>query len=214
MMTPSYSDRRERRLRKFDFRRGCRVKVVSQSKTAVAADAGPMHIQSKEGTVSRCAEAVRGSAEGNTACPGAGRGANRSQTESVEKREGEICLVTRRRTADRAEARRVFAVWRVVSCSGRDHEGRSTKLLEKKGLKGAAVSKKLIGLGSSGRSYVGANRPGGLPNWKIVQRKTIRFVRTRLGCIRLLTREVKTEIPAPCRFHGDPSCPLSGKTGT
>jgi hypothetical protein len=34
MMTPPYADRRERRLRKFDFRRGCRVKVVSQRKTA------------------------------------------------------------------------------------------------------------------------------------------------------------------------------------
>jgi len=214
MMTPSYPDRRERRLRKFDFRRGCRVKVVSQNKTAVAADAGPMHIQSREGTVSRCSEAVRGSAEGNTACPGAGRSANRSQTESVEKREEEICLVTRRRTADRAEARRVFAVWKVVSCGSRDHEGRRTKPLKKKGLKGARVSKKCIGLGSSGRSYVGANRPGGLPNWKIVRRKTIRFIRTRLGCIRLLTREVKTEIPTQCRFHGDPSCSLSGKSGT
>jgi hypothetical protein len=136
------------------------------------------------------------------------------QTESVEKREEEICLVTRRRTADRAEARRVFAVWKAGSCSGRDHEGRRTKLLEKKGLIGAAVPKKWIGLGSSGRSYVGANRPGGLPNWKIARRKTIRFIRTRLGCIRLLTREVKTEIPVQCRFHGDPSCPSSGKTGT
>ena len=34
VMTPSYSDRRERRLRELDFRRGCRVKVVSQRKTA------------------------------------------------------------------------------------------------------------------------------------------------------------------------------------
>src|SRR6202158_213677 len=34
LMTPSYLDRRERRLREFDFRRGCRVKVVSQRKTA------------------------------------------------------------------------------------------------------------------------------------------------------------------------------------
>ena len=34
VMTPSYSDRRQRRLREFDFRRGCRVKVVSQRKTA------------------------------------------------------------------------------------------------------------------------------------------------------------------------------------
>src|SRR6266478_196531 len=34
MMTPSYADGRERRFREFDFRRGCRVKVVSQRKTA------------------------------------------------------------------------------------------------------------------------------------------------------------------------------------
>ena len=34
VMTPCYPDRRERRLREFDFRRGCRVKVVSQRKTA------------------------------------------------------------------------------------------------------------------------------------------------------------------------------------
>jgi len=34
MMTARYPDRRKRRLREFDFRRGCRVKVVSQRKTA------------------------------------------------------------------------------------------------------------------------------------------------------------------------------------
>ena len=34
VMTPPYPDRRERRLREPDFRRGCRVKVVSQRKTA------------------------------------------------------------------------------------------------------------------------------------------------------------------------------------
>ncbi|HVA94161.1 MAG TPA: hypothetical protein VNI36_04585, partial [Candidatus Dormibacteraeota bacterium] len=34
MMTSCYADCRERRFREFDFRRGCRVKVVSQSKTA------------------------------------------------------------------------------------------------------------------------------------------------------------------------------------
>jgi hypothetical protein len=33
-MTSTYSDRRERRLRELDFRRGGRVKVVSQRKTA------------------------------------------------------------------------------------------------------------------------------------------------------------------------------------
>jgi len=34
VMTPPYADRAERRFREFDFRRGCRVKVVSQRKTA------------------------------------------------------------------------------------------------------------------------------------------------------------------------------------
>jgi hypothetical protein len=33
-MTPPYADRRERRFREPDFRRGCRVKVLSQRKTA------------------------------------------------------------------------------------------------------------------------------------------------------------------------------------
>jgi hypothetical protein len=34
VMTPPYADRGERRFREFDFRRGCRVKVLSQRKTA------------------------------------------------------------------------------------------------------------------------------------------------------------------------------------
>jgi len=34
VMTPCYADRRQRRLGEFDFRRGCRVKVVSQRNTA------------------------------------------------------------------------------------------------------------------------------------------------------------------------------------
>ena len=34
VMTPCYMDRRQRRLRELDFRRGGRVKVVSQRKTA------------------------------------------------------------------------------------------------------------------------------------------------------------------------------------
>ena len=164
--------------------------------------------------MSRCAGAVPRSAEDDTARPRAGRSAKRSLTESLEKRKEEIGSAARRRGTERYDARKVFVLWTAVSCGSRDHEGRRTKPLKKKGLKGARVSKKCIGLGSSGRSYVGANRPGGLPNWKIVRRKTIRFIRTRLGCIRLLTREVKTEIPTQCRFHGDPSCSLSGKSGT
>src|ERR1700686_3974639 len=41
-MTPSYADRRERRFREFDFRRGCRVKVVSQRKTAAVDHPHPL----------------------------------------------------------------------------------------------------------------------------------------------------------------------------
>jgi hypothetical protein len=42
LMTPPYLDRRERRLREFDFRRGCRVKVVSQGKTAAVDHQHPL----------------------------------------------------------------------------------------------------------------------------------------------------------------------------
>ena len=42
LMTPSYPDRRERRFREPDFRRGCRVKVVSQRKTAAVEHHHPL----------------------------------------------------------------------------------------------------------------------------------------------------------------------------
>jgi hypothetical protein len=35
----------------------------------------------------------------------------------------------------------------------------------------------------------------GLPNWKTMRRRTIRFTREGLECIRMLIREFKTEIP-------------------
>jgi hypothetical protein len=44
--------------------------------------------------------------------------------------------------------------------------------------------------------HVGVNWADGLPNWKVMRRKTIRFTREGLGCIRMSIREVKTEIPA------------------
>ena len=71
---------------------------------------------------------MRRSAEDSTAWGDAGRGARRPQTESVEKREEEICSAARRRTTNRAEARRVSELWRVVSCGSGDHEGRRTEL--------------------------------------------------------------------------------------
>src|SRR5260370_31232725 len=42
VMTPSYADRRERRLRERYFRRGCRVKVASQRKTAAVDHPHPL----------------------------------------------------------------------------------------------------------------------------------------------------------------------------
>src|SRR3977135_3286615 len=42
VMTPTYSDRRQRDLRELDFRRGCRVKVVSQRKTAAVDHPHPL----------------------------------------------------------------------------------------------------------------------------------------------------------------------------
>src|SRR5260370_8126930 len=87
-----------------------------------------MQIQEREGRASRCAEAVRRSAKDSTTWAGAGRRARQPQTETAEKREEEICSAARRRTTNRAEARSVSELWRVVSCGSGDHEGRRTEL--------------------------------------------------------------------------------------
>jgi hypothetical protein len=47
--------------------------------------------------------------------------------ECLEKLEEEIGSAIRRRTADRGEARRVFVMWRVLSCGSGEHRWR-TKL--------------------------------------------------------------------------------------
>ena len=90
-------------------------KAVRTKPPVVAADAGPMQIQWREGEVSRYAGAVRRSAEDNTARPGSGRSAKLSLTESVEKRKEEICSVVRRRGTERVEAPRLFVLWTAVS---------------------------------------------------------------------------------------------------
>ena len=78
--------------------------------------------------MSRCAGAVRRSAEDNAARPGADRRAKRSLTESVEKREEEICSAAKRSGTERGEARKVFVLWTAVSCGGRDQDGWRTEL--------------------------------------------------------------------------------------
>jgi hypothetical protein len=95
-------------------------KAVRTKPPVVAADAGPMQIQWRKGEVSRCAGALRRSAEDNTARLGTGRSVKRSLTEDVEKREGEICSAARRRGTERGEARNVFVLWTAVSCGSRD----------------------------------------------------------------------------------------------
>src|SRR5260370_10941438 len=87
-----------------------------------------MQIQSREGRASRCAEAVRRSARDSATWAGAGRRARQPQTENAEKREEEICSAARRRPTNRAEARSVSELWRVVSCGSGDQEGRRTEL--------------------------------------------------------------------------------------
>ena len=95
-------------------------KAVRTKPPVVAADAGPMQIQWREGAVSNCAGAMRRSAEDNTAWRGGGRSAKLSLREGVEKRESEICSVARRRGTERGEARNVFVWGMAVSCGDQD----------------------------------------------------------------------------------------------
>ena len=78
--------------------------------------------------MSRCAGAVRRSAEDDTARPGIDRSAKRSLTERVEKREEEICSGAKRRGTERDDARKVFVLWRAVSCGSRDQDRWRTEL--------------------------------------------------------------------------------------
>src|SRR5580658_2608123 len=55
MVTPSYPDRRECRFRELDFRRGCRVKVVSQRNTAAVDHHHPLRPLASLGFSDSCA---------------------------------------------------------------------------------------------------------------------------------------------------------------
>ena len=83
-------------------------KAVRRKPPVVAADAGPMQIQWREGTVSRCAGAVRLSAEDKAMHPRADRRARLLLPERVETREEEIDSAARRRSTDRGQARKVY----------------------------------------------------------------------------------------------------------
>jgi hypothetical protein len=81
----------------------------------------------KSGESASSRGAVRGSAEDHTACARAGRSAKRSLTESVEKGK-EIGAVARLRRMARDDARKVFLLWRAVSCGSRDQQRWRTEL--------------------------------------------------------------------------------------
>src|SRR5258708_34344810 len=69
-----------------------------------------------EGPASRCVGTVWRSTADDTTRSEAGYCGKMLRRERVRKPEGEICLAIKRRATDRGEARRVFLLWRVVSC--------------------------------------------------------------------------------------------------
>jgi hypothetical protein len=93
----------------------------------VAADAGLMQIQLWEGTVLRCATAALRSMTCHTADPENGYGETVARKLSLMRLQEGICFPTRRRGAQRAEARGVLELESVVSC-GRAHLWGRTKL--------------------------------------------------------------------------------------
>lgn len=86
-----------------------------------------MEIEWRVGAALRCAEVVQRSEEENSAWVGPGRSPKKSKTKNVLKRKEEICSAIRQRSTGRGEARRVFVMWKVLSCSNRYHRWR-TKL--------------------------------------------------------------------------------------
>lgn len=81
----------------------------------VAVDAGPMQIQLGEGAVLKCAEAVLQGTTHDTTRQEIGYGEKVSRRVSLKRLQEKICLAESRRDTKRAEARRVFALERVVS---------------------------------------------------------------------------------------------------
>src|SRR6267142_4512030 len=91
----------------------------------VAADAGPMQIQLREGAVYRCAGALRQS----TAASAEGKKRDVSvKGWRSRRRDDTDCGTARRRESERADARKGFVVERGVSCGSSDERGRRTKL--------------------------------------------------------------------------------------
>ena len=91
----------------------------------VAADAGPMQIQLREGAVYRCAGALRQS----TAASAEGKKRDVSvKGRRSRRRDDTVCGTARRRKSERADARKGFVLERVVSCGSSDESGRRTKL--------------------------------------------------------------------------------------
>ena len=91
----------------------------------VAADAGPMQIQLREGAVYRCAGALRQS----TAAGAEGEKRDVSvKGQRSRRRDDTVCGTARRRKSERADARKGFVLERVVSCGSSDESGRRTKL--------------------------------------------------------------------------------------
>jgi hypothetical protein len=103
-------------------------KAVRRKPPAVAADAGPMQIQWREGVVLRCAGAVRPSTAADTGSGKSDVGARLWRREGLRKRIDAVCRTGRQREAERVDARKGFVLWRVVSCGSSDEGRRRTKL--------------------------------------------------------------------------------------
>src|SRR2546421_2119154 len=86
-----------------------------------------MEIEWSEGPASRCVGTVRRSTADDRTRSEASYCGRMLRRECVRKPEEEISSAIRRTTTDRGEARRVFLMRRVVSCSGGDLRWR-TKL--------------------------------------------------------------------------------------
>ena len=74
----------------------------------IAADAGLMQIQLREGAVSRCAEVVR---QTTTDASGSSKGdesAKLSRRQGLRRRKGAVCGMARRRETERADTRNHF----------------------------------------------------------------------------------------------------------
>src|SRR2546422_9676116 len=86
-----------------------------------------MEIEWSKGRTSKCFGTVRRSTGDDTTRPETGYCGKMLRRECVRKPDEGICSAIRRRATDRDKARRVFLLWRVVSC-GSAHPRWRTKL--------------------------------------------------------------------------------------